>query len=167
MRALYLVNITVHVLAAMFWLGGMFFLGLVGAPVLRNIEPPSLRQKLFNDLGVRFRTAGWIAIAVLIATGIGNLYFRGWLRWNDLLGSPEFWGSTAGRALGIKLIAVTVMLVASAVHDFALGPAASREIAGSAEALSLRRRSALLARVNALVGIVVVVAAVLLARGGA
>jgi uncharacterized membrane protein len=162
---LYLVNITVHVLAAMFWLGGMFFLGLIGAPVLRTLEPPSLRQKLFSDLGTRFRTAGWIAIAVLIVTGIGNLHFRGWLAWNDILGSPEFWSSSAGRVLAIKLIAVTVMLVASAVHDFALGPAASREAAGSAAALVLRRRSALLARVNAFIGIVVVVAAVLLARG--
>jgi uncharacterized membrane protein len=165
MRSLYLVNITVHVLAAMFWLGGMFFLGLVGAPVLRSIEPPSLRQKLFNDLGVRFRTAGWIAIAVLLVTGIGNLYFRGWLSWNDILASPEFWGSDTGRVLALKLVGVTAMLVASAVHDFALGPAASREVAGSPGALALRRRSALLARVNALVGIVVVVAAALLARG--
>ncbi|HEX6315294.1 MAG TPA: CopD family protein [Gemmatimonadaceae bacterium] len=165
MRTLYLVNISIHVLAAMFWLGGMFFLGLVGAPVLRTIEPPSLRQKLFNDLGVRFRTAGWIAIAVLVMTGIGNLYFRGWLSWNEFLGASEFWGSRPGRMLAVKLVGVTVMLAASAVHDFALGPAASREVPGSPQALALRRRSALLARVNALVGIGVVLAAVLLARG--
>ena len=39
MSALYYINVTIHVLAAMLWLGGMFFLGAVGAPVLRAIEP--------------------------------------------------------------------------------------------------------------------------------
>src|SRR5690348_15751112 len=152
MRALYLVNVTVHVLSAMFWLGGMFFLGIIGAPVLRAIEPPSLRQTLFNELGVRFRMAGWISIAVLILTGIGNLYFRGWLAWNDVLGSQEFWRSDSGSALLLKLVAVVAMVAVSAVHDFALGPAASRAVTGSVEALSLRKRAAMLARVNALVG---------------
>lgn len=160
-----MVNITLHVLAAMFWLGGMFFLGLVGAPILRRIEPPSLRQQLFNDLGVRFRTAGWVAVAVLLVTGFGNLYFRGWMHWNGVLGSSAIWASDAGRVLALKLAAVLVMLITSAVHDFALGPAASRQEAGSPEALVLRRRAALLARLNALLGIVVVVAAVRLARG--
>lgn len=166
MRTLYLINVTVHVLSAMFWLGGMFFLGVIGAPVLRAIEPASLRQTLFNELGVRFRMAGWISIAILVVTGIGNLYFRGWLAWPDVLGSAEFWRSEAGAALMLKLTAVFVMLAVSAVHDFALGPAASRAAPGSPEALSLRKRAALLARVNALVGIIVVVAAARLARGG-
>lgn len=166
MRTFYLINITLHVLAAMFWLGGMFFLGLIGAPVLRAIDPPSLRQKLFNELGVRFRAAGWIAIALLIATGLGNLQFRGWLHWEGVLGSATFWGTSAGRVLGLKLAAVTTMVVVSAVHDFALGPAASRAEPGSEAAVASRRRAALLARINALVGIVVVVAAVRLARGG-
>ena len=166
MRPFYLINVTVHVLAAMFWLGGMFFLGLIGAPVLRAIDPPSLRQKLFNDLGTRFRTAGWIAIGVLLLTGMGNLYFRGLLAWNDILGSAEFWQSDVGSMLLLKLVAVAVMVAVSAVHDFALGPAASRTEPGSAEAVTLRKRAAWLARVNALVGTVVVVAAVRLARGG-
>lgn len=166
MRTLYLVNITLHVLAAMFWLGGMFFLGLIGAPVLRSIEPASLRQKLFNDLGVRFRTAGWTAIALLVLTGFGNLYFRGWLHWDSVLSQAVFWETAQGRALALKLLAVTVMLLVSAVHDFVLGPAASRAEAGSPEAIALRRRAAGLARWNALVGIVVIVAAVWLARGG-
>jgi hypothetical protein len=30
----------------MLWLGGMFFLGVVGVPVLRGIEPASLRQSV-------------------------------------------------------------------------------------------------------------------------
>ncbi len=32
LRALYLANVTAHVLAAFLWLGGMLFLAAVGAP---------------------------------------------------------------------------------------------------------------------------------------
>jgi copper resistance protein D len=86
LRALYLPSVTLHVLAAMFWLGGMFFLGFVGAPVLRHVQPPEPRQQLFNTLGVRFRALGWWAVAVLLATGVLNLRYRGWLAWDGALG---------------------------------------------------------------------------------
>lgn len=165
MRTAYLLNVTIHVFAAMFWLGGMFFLGIVGAPVLRDVEPAALRQKLFNDLGLRFRTAGWIAIAVLLVTGTLNLRFRGWLRWDGVLGSTTFWFSATGHVLLIKLAAVTAIVVISAVHDFKLGPAASRFEPGSEAAVASRRRAAWFARINAVIGVILLVAAVRLARG--
>ena len=166
MSAAYYANVVVHVLAAMLWLGGMFFFGVVGAPVLRTLDPPELRQRLFQQLGLRFRTVGWWAIAVLLMTGVINLHYRGWLRWDDVLGSATFWQSSPGRTLALKLIAVTTMLVVSAVHDFSLGPLAGTVTAGSPRAILLRRRAAILARVNAVVGVLVVVAAARLARGG-
>ena len=166
MQTLYFVNVTVHVLAALLWLGGMFFLGVVGAPALRRIEPPALRQRLFQELGRRFRTVGWVAIAILVATGVLNLYFRGWLQWSGMLGAPAFWRTALGHALAAKLVAVVTMIAVSATHDFLLGPAAGRAAPGSPRAIVLRRRAALLARVNAFVGVIVVIAAVRLARGG-
>ena len=166
MPVAYYVNVTIHVLAAMLWLGGMLFLGIVGAPVLRSVEPAALRQRLFHELGLRFRTAGWWAIGVLLLTGLVNLYYRGWLRWSGVLGAVGFWRTAPGHALCLKLVAVAAMLVVSAVHDFVLGPRAGRATAGSGRALQLRRRAALLARINALVGVLVVAAAVRLARGG-
>ena len=161
MPALYWASVTLHVLAALVWLGGMLFLGAVGAPVLRAVEPPALRARLFTDLGRRFRTVGWSAIAILVVTGVTTLHYRGWLR---LLGDAAFWSTAAGRALAGKLAAVTVMLVASAVHDFLLGPAAARAAPGSPEGVRLRQRAALLARANALVSVLLVLAAVRLAR---
>ena len=163
--SLYYLNVTVHVLAALLWLGGMFFLAVVGAPVLRAVEPPELRSELFRRLGEQFRRVGWIAIGVLLITGVLNLHFRGILS-RDTLGEAAFWVTPYGHALGWKLGAVTVMLVVQAVHDFHLGPAASRLQPGSAEMLRMRRRAALLARASAVLGIVVVIAAVRLARGG-
>lgn len=161
----YHLNVTVHLLAALLWLGGMFFLAAVGAPVLRKVEDPALRSRLFRALGVQFRWVGWICIAVLLVTGVGNLHFRGLMSW-EILGDPSFWSGTYGRALGWKLAAVTVMVVVSAVHDFWLGPKAGELRAGSAEARRARRWASWLARVNALVGILLVFVAVRLARGG-
>ena len=165
MTPLYWVSVTLHVLAAMLWLGGMMFLGLVGAPALRAVEPAALRQQLFHSLGVRFRAAGWVAILMLVATGLLNLHFRGLLQWSGVLNDAGFWRSAPGRALAVKLGTVTIMLSVAAIHDFVIGPAAGRVMAGSPEALRLRRRAALLARTNALVGVVLVIAAVRLARG--
>lgn len=161
----YHLSVTVHLLAALLWLGGMFFFAVVGAPVLRGVEPAELRATLFRRLGERFRTVGWGAMGVLLITGVLNLHYRGML-------SPELWADEAfrasplGRALGWKLVAVLTMFVASAIHDFVLGPAASRLDPTSGAAARARRRAAWLARVNALVGIGVVFAAVRLARGG-
>ena len=165
MSALYYANVTLHVLAALLWLGGMFFLAAVGAPVLRTVQPPELRMELFRRLGERFRTVGWGAITVLLVTGTVNLYYRGLLS-AEVWSSPEFWESRLGRALAWKLGAVAVMLLISSVHDFLTGPAASRLTAGSPAALGARRRAAWLARINAVVGVIVVIAAVRLARGG-
>ncbi len=166
MAPLYITSVVVHVLAALLWVGGMLFIGIVAAPVLRAIEPPALRQELFHRLGVRFRAIGWGALALLIVTGTINLHYRGWLSWDGALGNPAFWRSGVGHALGAKLAGVGLLLVLSAVHDFVLGPAAGRATPGSAEALMLRRRAALLARANAFVAILVIIAAVILARGG-
>lgn len=156
---------SLHLLAALLWLGGMFFLAVVAAPVLRSVDPPPLRAALFQRIGARFRTVGWIAIAVLLATGVGNLAFRGLLEW-ETLGDGAFWTGRYGRTLAWKLGLVGAMVGISAVHDFVEGPRASRLEPGSPAALRARRRSAWLARVNALLGVALVLAAVRLARGG-
>ncbi len=165
MGGFYYLNVTLHVLAALLWLGGMFFLAAVGAPVVRRVEPASLRAELFRKIGEQFRTVGWVAIGVLVVTGIINLHYRGLLS-GEVWGSREFWGTRLGSALGWKLATVVVMLTISAIHDFVLGPTASRLEAGTPEALRTRRVASVLARVNAIVGIVLVFVAVRLARGG-
>ncbi len=164
MRSLYYLNVTIHVLAALVWLGGMFFLALVGAPVLRAVEPAELRQKLFDQLGRRFRSVGWITLGVLIVTGIVNLHFRGALH-VEVWRNPEFWRSSWGLALGVKLTAVVVMLVVEGYHDWVMGPHAGQMVAGSPEAAAFRRRASVYARVAALSGIIIVIAAVRLVRG--
>ena len=164
MTTLYFINVTLHVLAALLWLGGMLFLAVVGAPVLRHVEPASLRSELFRRLGEAFRLTGWIAVTVLVTTGVLNLRFRGWLDW-AVLGNAAFWRSRPGTSLAWKLAAVVFMLVTEAVHDFLHGPRASRAEPGSPEALRYRRQAAWLARINSVVALVLVYVSVRLARG--
>ncbi len=163
MRTLYHVTVFLHVFAAVVWLGGMFGLALM-APVLRRAGDPALRQRLFQQVGTRFRTVGWACIAVLLVTGIGQLHFRGW--WGmDIWGSAAFWATDIGRALGWKLAVVAAMLTIQAVHDFRHGPRAGTLDPRSDEAAAMRRRASLLARLNAVLGILVVWFAVALVRG--
>ncbi|MDH3732407.1 MAG: DUF4149 domain-containing protein [Gemmatimonadota bacterium] len=164
MRSLYILNVTVHVLAAFVWLGGMLFLAIV-APILRDLESPELRSRLFREIGERFRWVGWTCIGILLVTGVLNLQFAGVLNAASLL-DASFWATPYGRTLGGKLGAVLAMLLISAVHDFFLGPRATSLLPGSAESIVFRRRASYLARVNALLGLLVVWAAVLIARGG-
>lgn len=122
----------IHVLAVATWLGGMLFVALVLVPVVRRLDP-SLRTRLVSDLGRRFRTVGWIAIAVLVVTGLGNLWIR-----PELLAAPRF---------HVKAALIVVALVLSALHDFVLGPRAGLPNADP----RARVRASWVARLNVLV----------------
>src|SRR5512145_1127021 len=96
----------VHVLAAVTWAGGMLFIALVLVPVVRRLPDPALRTRLVHEVGVRFRAVGWVALGVLVATGLVNL----WLR-PELLTTTRFWWKAG-------LVALALLL--SALHDFVL-----------------------------------------------
>lgn len=57
-----------HALAAVVWVGGMFFAYLILRPALGFLEPPS-RLSLWNFVFRRFFFWVWIAVVVLLATG--------------------------------------------------------------------------------------------------
>jgi putative copper resistance protein D len=166
MRTLYLLSVWLHILAAMIWLGGMIFLVLVLVPVTRRPEYRGLAGGLIHWTGVRFRWVGWICLALLALSGLVNLAARG-VTWADAW-SGQLWQTSVGRALGIKLILVAVILILSALHDFAIGPRATaiwQANPGSPEALRLRRQATWIARINLLLALLVLVFAVILVRG--
>jgi uncharacterized membrane protein len=160
---MYPLTVTVHLLATLFWLGGTFFLAIVGAPALRGLDP-GLRSRVFREIGVRFRRSGWVAITLLIITGVMNLNFRGLLG-AVLHGGGDFWLSSFGRILAWKLGLVAVMIVLAAIHDFWLGPLAGRLPAGSVEHRRVRASVAWLGRMNAILGVLLVYVATRLVRG--
>ena len=128
----------IHVLAAITWIGGMLFIALVLVPVTRRLEDGALRARLVASVGLRFRAVGWVALGVLIATGLVNLWLHPFL-----LGSPRFHA---------KLGLVVLALILSAFHDFLLGPRAGAPGADP----SARVRASWVARINVLVVLVIV-----------
>ena len=135
-----------HVLAAITWIGGMLFIALILVPVTRRLEDQTLRARLVRETGRRFRTVGWIALGVLVVTGLLNLWMH-----PGLLSFPRFhW------KLGLVILTLTL----SAFHDFVLGPRAGAPGADP----SARVRAAWIARINVLVVLVIVLLGLSLVR---
>lgn len=165
MRTLYLISVWLHIVAAMAWIGGMLFLVAVLVPLLRT---PAMRPQataLFHAVGTRFRPVGWVALATLIVTGIFNVTIRGYSV-GQLFSGEAFvgrWGTT----LALKLSFVTVILVMSAVHDFWLGPRATRLAADGAPPEvreKWRRVASWMGRITFLLSLAVIALAVTLVR---
>jgi hypothetical protein len=103
---------------------------------------------------------------LLLLSGTFNLAYRGF-GWTDFW-SGQLWQGSFGRLLGAKLLLVAVILVASTVHDFSIGPRATsvlQQDPTSTEAVRLRRQATWLGRLNMLLALVVVALGVMLVRG--
>ena len=165
MRALYLVSVWLHVLAAVAWVGGMLFLVVVLVPLLRTPAMRPQASALFHAVGTRFRPVGWIALTTLVLTGIFNVTMRGYSV-GQLLQGDAFVGPW-GKTLALKLLLVLVIVAMSAVHDFWLGPRASR-LAREGAPEPVRERSRRIAswmgRTTFLLALAVIALAVTLVR---
>jgi uncharacterized membrane protein len=113
----YAVSVWIHVVAAAAWVGSMIFFAAVAVPVLRSGELKDAAPRLIALLGARYRVFGWVALGVLVVTGVTNLFLRG-IR-AETLSDGAFWSTTFGRALAYKLALVVVVLVATLAHEAA------------------------------------------------
>ena len=149
-----------HMLAAVSWIGGMIFLSLVLAPLVRSRTAVPEFMALFRSAARRFRFVVWGAIAVLLSTGPILLHQRG-LSVLDPAGWPHI--------LRMKLGLVGALLSLSVTHDLLLGPQV-RKISALPEGdrssweRTIVRTSSWVPRVSLLLALLVLVAAVLLAR---
>ncbi|RZI87510.1 MAG: hypothetical protein EOP15_14055 [Pseudomonas sp.] len=67
---------TLHVLAALVWVGGMFFAWLILRPAtVAALEGPA-RLRLWLEVFRRFFVWVWVAVAILAISGIGMLHMR-------------------------------------------------------------------------------------------
>ncbi|HLG21788.1 MAG TPA: DUF2214 family protein [Candidatus Manganitrophaceae bacterium] len=148
----WMIVVWIHIMAAMFWVGGMLFFVIVLVPVLRDL---SVGQKmdLMSRVGKRFRKAGWVSLGVLLLTGLLNLYHRG-------IPLSEY-----GSAFWIKLSLFVVMVSLTLLHDFALGPRSIQSGRSGAGRNSLLSVTRWVARFNLVIGLFIILAAVYMARG--
>ena len=108
--------VAVHLLAAAVWVGGTVALVFVGAPVVRMLEGET-RARAMRSLGRRWRPIGWSAMGVAIVTGLALAALE--------LDDAE---SGFGEVLSVKMVAVALLVAASLVHDFVLGPRLAAQI---------------------------------------
>src|SRR5690606_27326017 len=123
MRSLYLLSVWIHILAATVWIGGMLFLVLVVVPWLRKGSRSDVAVFL-RETGERFRSVGWACFVVLLISGTFNLWIRG-VQLSDF-GRAEWLQSPFGMMVVVKLCAFLLVLIVSMVHDFLVGPRATR-----------------------------------------
>jgi putative copper export protein len=165
MHALYLLSVWVHILAASVWIGGMLFLVLVVVPWLRRGGRKEAAVFL-RETGERFRNVGWTCFGLLLVTGTFNLWMRG-VRLGDFT-RAEWLSSPFGKTVLVKLSAFMLVVTVSAIHDFVVGPRATRAIAaapGSVASRLARRQASRLGRINVALALVLVAAGVMLVRG--
>lgn len=162
----YIFVTTLHVLAAMVWIGGAAFLGMVLIPVVKRPEYRAQAAELIQVSGRKFKHIGWSCLLILIVTGVANMHYRGMLAGTEA--STAMWRGTFGQLLGMKIVLVTVVLLLSLYHDLFVGPKAVRlwkDDPESEAAQRVRKLAGWIGRVTVLLGIAITALAVMMVRG--
>ncbi len=157
---MYSTLVILHILAAVSWIGGMIFLSLVLAPLVRSRKAAPEFMALFRSAALRFRPIVWGAMAILLITGPILLSHRG-----IHMMTPAAW---PGVVL-VKLMLVAALVVLTLLHDLILGPKVSRVSAIPASQRTAGEQMVFktarwLPRVSLLIALAVLMTAVILAR---
>ncbi len=152
------VALFLHVISAIFWVGGMLFITLVVAPFLMSMPDPAERSKVYQFVGRKYRLLGWIAIIILLVTGPVLLHAMYGISMPDIF-LTSLHSTPMGKTLSIKLTLVVIIVLSSFVHDFWLGPKARNSSKFS-------RIARIFGRGNLLIALLIVIFAVILRAGG-
>mgnify|MGYP003489718046 FL=1 len=156
---LYVLSVFTHIVSACIWLGGMLFLILAFIPGIKN-HPDKV--DLIAYVSLKFRTVGTVALILLLITGLYQLEFRG-VQWNI-----DFFMTTFGKIVALKLLIFIGIILISIVHDYFLGSKAIeawKKDPEHAETIRLRNSSRMMGRISFLFAILAVFLGVLLSRG--
>jgi len=144
-------SLYLHIVSAMFWIGGMLFITLIIAPFLATIEDRRQRSAIYQVVGKKFRFIAWIAIIIMLVTGPVNLYYIGVTP--GMLFDGDFARSSFGMAIWLKIFVIILLLISSIAHDFWLGPKARNSPNFSKIAKIMGRSNLLLALIIALLAV--------------
>lgn len=122
-----------HVLAAIVWIGGMFFAYLVLRPAVGGIEPAPERPKLWSRVFPRFFAWVWAAVVLLPLTGYWRLFM-------DFGGFARAGASVhVMHVLGLVMIGLFVFLFVVPYKRFQAAVAAG-DLTAAASQLAIIRR---------------------------
>ena len=148
-----------HLVAAVSWIGGMVFLSIMLAPILKREPFASQKTLLFLAMARRFRVVVWGVIAVILFTGLLLLHQR-----EISIADPSRWPTI----LAVKLGLVAILLLLTLAHDLIIGPRVGRIVQLPTESRTRLDQALVLgsrwvARFSLLLALAVLFAAVMLA----
>lgn len=111
----------VHLLAAVFWVGGAVTLTIVAVPTITRLQGAE-RAASLRTLGRRWRVFGWGSLVLALATGLAAA------AQNHAFHAHRLFHTEFGIVLLIKSFLVVLLVAAAAAHDFWLGPRLSRQL---------------------------------------
>ncbi len=138
--------IGLHIVAVSVWIGGAFFMIYILSPNLALLQPPDA-GKVGGAVGKKFTSIVWGAVVVAAVTGLLRMSLSGLLNINILL------GTTYGRAILLKLVLFTGMIIAGGMigkTEKELASATSPE-----EAMVSKKKMAMLGKIVIALGIIV------------
>jgi len=137
---------TLHVLAALVWVGGMFFAWMILRPAaMAALEGPA-RLKLWVQVFQRFFVWVWVAVVLLPISGVGLIQ----LRFSGFETAPRYVQVMMG--LYIVMVAVFIRIQSLQLPDLRQAVEAQDWPAGAAALGKIRR----LVGINLLIGLVLV-----------
>lgn len=140
---------SLHLLAALIWVGGMFFAWLILRPAMvAALDGPS-RLTLWVEVFQRFFVWVWVAVAVLAITGVGMMH----MRFSGFETAPRYVQVMIGA--GIAMFALFLRIQALLLPELRKAVKAQDRPAGAAVLGRIRR----LVGINLLLGIAVVLVA--------
>lgn len=152
------INPWLHILAAIIWVGPQVFVFVAAVPALRTVEDAQVRARVTRVLSTRFGYLAWGAMAVLVITGIANL-FEG----DESVG--ELFDMNFGAIFIAKMVLVVQTVVLTALHTFFIGPRVlvlEESVSDEAQLAPVRRASIIVSAANLLLALGILFCAALL-----
>jgi len=150
-----------HILAVAVWVGPQFFLFIAAVPAIRTIDDMRVRANVMRTITTRFGWMAWAALAVIVLTGISNI-FQEADDFDHLLDFDYRWVNV----FSLKMVLVGLMVALTAVHTFIVGPRQlalmERGESDTEDAARLRRSSIIISGLILLTSIIVIFLAALM-----
>jgi copper resistance protein D len=161
----YHLSVFLHILCAIIWIGGMLFIVMILAPLLRSADFRAQAVRVLHVTGKKFKRIAWCCFGVLLVTG----FLNAGARWGFAnLFTAGFWSTPyPGQVLLHKLLTFVLVICLSWLHDFQIGPravSAMRAAADAPETARLRKTAAWMGRGNLFLALLILWAGVRLVR---
>ena len=151
------INPWLHIFAATVWVGPQVFLFAVAVPALRTVADVKERARLTRLISTRFGYLAWGAMAVLVVTGIGNIFEE-----DD---RSSLFDQNWGVILQVKITLVVLTILLTALHSFVIGPrmlALQESVTDESQIASMRRASIIISAINGVLALGILFCAALL-----